>query len=1021
MNTKRVLVLFMGLAFIASGLKAQETRYFTDIQKEIALGKELFKGAKYNAAYRQFEKVREMADEKSEISSEAYYYMALSALRSEHVTGDKMLNNFIRDYADSPYCNYARFYLGEFQYDKKRYQQSLKTLGAIERDGLAEADRVKCGYMMGYSYLMTNELDLALNEFMMIKEKNHILARPALYYYSHINYLKSNYDVALDGFRRLEKDPNFNKIIPIYVSNIYYKQERYQEVVDYIVPIINEVEEGYKPELAKITGSSYFYLRRYKDAIQFLEYYHESKGQKSREDNYIMGFSYYNTGNIEKSIPFLEKAATGNDQLAQNSYYHLADAYIKTNQKEKARIAFESASEINADAGIKEDALFNYARLTYELSYSPFNETIKAFDRYITEYPNSSRNTAAYQYLVEVFMVTKNYRDAIASIEKIRNRTPELNKAYQRVTYYRGVELFNNQSYDQAIGLFDISLQNNYNQSVTAAARFWKAESLYRTGNYNAAITGFEQFLQTQGASSLPEFYEAYYSLGYAYFKLENYANSGTAFRKYLDANEGKRSKKIADVYNRLGDTWFVARQYNEAASTYQKAFTLKVYDADYALYQMAFCSGLLRNQSGKITQLTSLITSYPQSAYLDDAYYELGRTYEQEKRFADARRQYQAILDKFRESAYYPKALLQMGLIHYNLEDYQNSLKYYQQVAENYPGTQEAQSAMLGIKNCYVEMNNVDGYFAYANKTGKTTLVTSSEQDSLTYQAAERQFMSGSPNAISQLQRYLQQYPNGSFTLNAHFYLAEALYDQRKFPESLDHYLFVCRQPVNEFSETALDKASDMLFANGKYAEALDLYVLLENAGNAQNKIRAITGKMRCAFKLEKYREAIDEAARLKKTEKVTEALAREAAFISGKSNYQLKQYDMALFGIKEAAVETKTAQGAESKYLLADIYFRQQNLVSAEKEIMDFIEKGTSFQFWLAKSFILLSDIYVAKKDDFQARHTLKSLIENYTVQNDGILDEAKSRLAAIDARDKKDAAPLQDNFMQIKLNQQ
>ena len=286
----------------------------------------------------------------------------------------------------------------------------------MERDGLAETDRVKCGYMMGYGYLMTNEPDLALNEFTMIKDKNHILARPALYYWSHINYLKNNFEASLEGFRKLEKDPNFNKIIPIYFSNIYFKQERYQEVVDYIVPIINDVEEGYKPELAKITGSSYFHLRRYKDAIQFLEYYHESKGQKSREDNYIMGFCYYYSGSIEKSIPYLEKSSKGNDLVAQNSYYHLADAYVRTNQKEKARIAFEAASEINADAGIKEDALFNYAKLTYELSYSPFNETIKAFDKYITLYPNSERNTAAYQYLVEVFMFTKNYQDAIVSI-----------------------------------------------------------------------------------------------------------------------------------------------------------------------------------------------------------------------------------------------------------------------------------------------------------------------------------------------------------------------------------------------------------------------------------------------------------------------------------------------------------------------------------------------------------------------------------------------------------------------------
>ena len=88
--------------------------------------------------------------------------------------------------------------------------------------------------------------------------------------------------------------------------------------------------------------------------------------------------------------------------MTQNAYYHLADSYIRVNEKEKARVAFEAASEFDFNERIKEDALFSYAKLTYELSYSPFNETIKAFDRYITLYPNSQRNTEAYRYLTQV-------------------------------------------------------------------------------------------------------------------------------------------------------------------------------------------------------------------------------------------------------------------------------------------------------------------------------------------------------------------------------------------------------------------------------------------------------------------------------------------------------------------------------------------------------------------------------------------------------------------------------------------
>ena len=84
-----------------------------------------------------------------------------------------------------------------------------------------------------------------------------------------------------------------------------------------------------------------------------------------------------------------------------------------------------------------------------------------------------------------------------------------------------------------------------------------------------------------------------------------------------------------------------------------------------------------------------------------------------------------------------------------------------------------------------------------------------------------------------------------------------------------------------------------------------------------------------------------------------------------------------------------------------------------------MDFISKGTQHQFWLAKSFLLLADIFVAKKDDFQAKHTLRSLLDNYPVTDDGIKSEATSKLTRIEEREKQDADAVRSNPMQIRIN--
>lgn len=1022
MKTSKLPLLIVGLFLSISPLFGQQTHYYTDIHQEIAVGKELFGKAKYNAAFRQFEQIAGKLDEKSELYSEAVYYQALSALRVGHSSGEKMLTSFTKEYPESPYSNYARFYLGDYQFDKKRYPVVVRTLEEVDRFELSDQDRIKCGYEMGYSHLMMDELDKAANEFFQIKDKNDLYSKPATYYWAHINYLKGNYETALESFRKLEGDPNFSKVIPMYVSQIYYKQEKYDQVVNYTGVIINEVEESYKPELAKILGDSYFHLRRFADAIQFLEYYHQVEKVTSREDNYLLGYCYFYTQQFGKAIPYLEKSSKGNDLLAQNAYYHLADSYIRTNQKEKARVAFAAASEMEFDERIKEDALFNYAKLTYELSYSPFNETIKAFDKYISLYPNSERNSAAYQYLVEVFMVTRNYRDAIAAIEKIKVKNTAINQAYQRVTYYRGLELFGNQAYEQAVEHFDKSLAyRSLNRQLEAGALFWRSEALYRLGDYNAAINGFNQFMKTAGAFSMPEYNEANYSLGYAYFKLEDYSQASSFFRKYLNAVQGKRSEKVADAYNRLGDTYFQVRDYSEAVKNYQQSLSMKLYDADYALYQLALCSGLQRNQEAKINQLRSLISGYSQSAYLDDAYFELGRTYERSGQYAEAKREYLNITERFKQSTFYPKALLQLGLVSYNTTDYNSSLRYYKEVTEKFAGTPEAQAALLGIKNCYVEMNDVDSYFAYAQKLGTGVSVTVSEQDSLSYQAAERQFMANDPNAVNQLRRYLQQFPNGSFRLNANFYLGEALYRDGKYSESLEYYLFVSRQPLNIFSEPALSKASELLFNAKKFDEALELFERLETvSGNKWNTSKALAGKMRCSFYLERYRNAIEAAGKLMEAEKTNEALQREARYITGKSYYNLGNLDQALPGLKETAAETNSVQGAEAKYLVAEIYFKKQNANAAEKEILDFISKGTPHTFWLAKSFILLSDVYLAKNDEFQAKHTLKSLVENYNVDNDGIIDEASRKLSEIESREKREQEAVKSNPMQINLNQ-
>lgn len=1023
MRTIRILYFVPIFIFSQFILNAQETAYYGNVQKEIDIAKELFSRGKYISTFNEFQKIQTQVDKQSELYSEAEYFKSVSALKAGYSAGNKMLTSFTKEYPESPYINSAWFNLGDYQFEKKQYELAIKTFGSVKRKDLSESDRIKIAYQNGYANLMTENMAVAEKEFYTVKDANSIYNKPATYYWAHIMYTNEKFDEALDGFRKLNNDPNFSKVIPMYISHIYYKQKRYDEVVSYTSSVINDVEEEYKPELSKLVGDSYFHLEQYDKAIPFLETYFLSTKLTTREENYVLGYCYYNTGSYFKAIPPMEKASKGEDEMAQNAYYHLADCYVKTNEKEKAKLAYDAASNLNFNEKIKEDALFNFAKLTYELSYSPFNETIKAFDKYIELYPNSEKNAEAYRILSEVYMVTKNYKDAITSIEKIKVKTPAILKAYQRVAYYRGLELFNNLAYNQSVEYFDLSIENgSQDKRINALALFWKAEALYRVGDYNSAINTYSKFISSPASANLAEYKDAEYNIGYSYFKIENYTSALTHFKKYISAAQGMRTEKQGDALNRIGDCHFVNTDYTQAIQSYQQSFNLKTFEADYALYQLAICKGLQRDQRGKTENLEQLLVVFPESDYQDDALYELGRAYERMGENQKASGQYNKIILAHQQSEYYRKAMLQLGLINYNNSDFNKALSQYKEVAGKFPDTPEAQAALMGIKNCYIELNNVEAYFDYAKQLGTGINVSASEQDSLTFRAAERSYMAGDKNASAQFEKYLNQFPNGGFATNSHFYLAEILYGQGKYSESNTHYLYVTSQPLNIFSEQALSRSAELTLNAGDYAKTLELCNRLESIASGKwNILRANFGQMRSHLMLKNYDNAIIAAGKVKKSEVANEAMIREANYTEGKSHYQLQNPAKALEGLKTVATDVKYEQGAEAKYLVAEIYYRQKELQKSEDEIIDFISKNTPYQYWLGKSFLLLSDIYVSKNDQFQAKHTLKSLYENYNDDNDGIKAEAAKKLLVIENEEKSEQQKAIDSSFQIKIKEQ
>ena len=123
----------------------------------------------------------------------------------------------------------------------------------------------------------------------------------------------------------------------------------------------------------------------------------------------------------------------------------------------------------------------------------------------------------------------------------------------------------------------------------------------------------------------------------------------------------------------------------------------------------------------------------------------------------------------------------------------------------------------------------------------------------------------------------------------------------------------------------------------------------------------------------------------------------------------------DFAYDFFEKVASEVNSKEGAESKYMMIKILFDRGELDKAEEMVYKFIEMNTPHQYWMGMAFLTLSDIYIEKGDTFSAINSLQSLIDYYTIADDGIIANAKQRKAALTEEAESDIAPEQEPLRQ------
>lgn len=983
MQTRFILTSIIAL-LLSFGVYAQEPAVFYESDRTLKNALELFDKEKYASALELFDRVAQL-DHNNEISGQAEYMAAQCAILLYHRDAEVRLLNFVDTHPNSPYVKTAYFELGNYNFQKRKFIKAVVWYDKVNINDLDTEQQKDYNFRKGYSHFREDEFSHAKGYLVNLVEDQNKYYVPANYYFGHIAYDEGNYQLALNSLEKVKNQEAFMGLVPIYLTQIYFKQEKYTDLVAYAPTQLEHVNQERKPEMLRMIGESFYRLENYQEAATYLQQYANSSGFKDREGYYELGYSYYKSDNFSSAIEYFTKVSFQDDSLSQITAYQLGDAYLKNDEKVKARNAFKQASTYQFDRQVEEDALFNFAKLAYELSIDPFHEAIQALSTYLDKYPNSDRSSEAYEFLLDVYLTTKNYGAAYEALNNITDKSIRTKEIYQTVVYNRGIEFIKGKKFDRANEFLAKVGEYPINESVNARAKFWSAEILYKQKKFDQAVLAYKAFKLHPGSLSSGYFNSANYSLGYTYFNKKNYAESRNYFKLYIDKYNESNKKKLNDAYLRLADSHFVQKDYPEAISNYNKAREVEVFDQDYALFQISRCYGYNDQMDSKISELMKLLNQYPESPYVAASKFEIGDSYFKQNSLDNAYTYLSDVVANHETSAYVKRSLKTIGLIYYRQERLDDAIAAFKQVIEDYANDADSKEALDRLKDIYAETGKTDEFDDWAANLDNINISTAA-LDSVAYRAAENKYINGDcAGARSAFENYIKKYQPGIFGLNANFYKAECDFEVGDYNGALVGYNFVISLSKNQFTEPSLLAAASITYDQKKYEEALANYISLErNSEYNINILEGRIGQMRCYYHLGQLENAMEYVIWVIDDPQTPESILAEAYYYKGKIHEDKTEFDEAILAFNYASLKNNGSLGAEAKFNKCKLLYETRKFTEAESEIFELIQKFPSQEKWKIESFLLLSDVYVGLEDLFQAKTTLQSILDNVSEED-------------------------------------
>lgn len=930
---------------------------------------------------------------------EAAYYMALATLRAGDDEALPIIESFLVTYPVSPRRAEVTSLRGDYRWDRGEYAAALADYEDVDMSALTPARADEVTFRTGYAYMLLGEPEKAESCFRSLLSKA-AWRDTVRFYMGYLAYQRKDYKSALEYLRSVDTTQAPGNAAPYYIAQIEFTQGNYSESLAAARSLIAQgAVKEFLPECNRLAGESLYNLGRAREAVPYLwKYCAESKSPQSSAF-YILGTDEYAKGDTDAAIKLLQQATDSPSAMGQSAWLFLGQAYMKRGDKTSALLAFEKAYRMDYDAKVREEAFYNYAVARLDGGRVPFGNSVSMLEEFLREYPNSAYAPEVERYIVEGYMTDNDYESALAAIRRVRRPTPAMNKARQRALFVLGTRAYAAGRTGEAVrNLTEARAVPDGDASVAAQCDLWLGDAQYTRGSYDAAAKAYLAFLGTRPTGEPAML--ARYGLGYTRFAQEEYAAAAKDFEQAATLArplaDKTRSALMPDIYNRLGDCRYYAEDYQAALNDYLKAYDLDPKKGDYPMFQSAVMKGLLKDHKGKISTLDRLVADYPSSGLVPQAMLEKAESQSATGATADAIRTYNELVRLYPASAPGRNGSLQLAITYVNTGERARGIEAYKKVITTYPTSEEARIAADDLRQLYAADGKLDQLVGFLGSVPGAPKFEKSEIEQTAFQAAENAYVNG--GATAGLTSYVKDYPEGASMAQALYYLAEGAWNAGDARTAQGYATQVLLgHPDAEVAEDALLIKAKAETEMGKTEIAHSSFLELQGKASGSNMLReARTGIIRTASDLGRYAEVVATADKMLASSAATSTDGNsEVRFLRAMANNRLGNREAAYADWELLERDMRDTYGARSAYYHGQALLDSGDKAGAKKVADALISSDTPQAYWLARGFILYSDVLRREGNKFEADEYLKSLRSNYPGTEADIFEMIDSRL--------------------------